>query len=218
MNKTETKRILAAVRDLMPAKAISLGRAYFIAEQQAQLLIRQLGIKHSPVDVGRFGRLPRVSVSIRPREDMDGQSSSSRWHQGKWDITVCGDDPLEMRRYNLAREIKRVLDRTTSKVVYAGLRCESEDHYRQRIDSICDHFAACLLVPGRVLRRVWAAGLQDVACLAELFRVPLDVIRRRIAYLGLVDHDAEMMLDQIDEQLPLAMYKCALGGDLEFAV
>jgi len=182
---TTTNRVLATVRDLMPPRAISLSRAYFVAEQQTRLLLRLLDIHRLPVDVGRFGRLPRVQVGTKPAAAMDGKRSWSRWHRGKWEIAVCADDPLMVRRYNLSCEVKRVLDHTTANVVYSNLRHRHPKHYERLIDSIGSHFAACLLVPGHALRRLWAAGLRDLECLAELFRVPVEVMERRVAFLGL---------------------------------
>jgi len=173
----------------MPAEPVSLGQAYFIAEQQGTLLPRLLGMTHVPVDVDRVSRLSRVALGMKPREEMDGRPAKSRWWKGRWEIVACQDDPIVVRRFALAREIKRVLDATTQRVVYAGLRCENEAHYQHRIESICDHFASCLLMPRVVVRRAWTSGLNDLACLAELFQVSVMVMERRLTHLGLINLD-----------------------------
>ena len=187
MTNTTTRPILANVRDLMPSHTICLGQAYLITEQQAMRLLKLLKIKRIPVDVGRFGLLPGVSVTFRARTDRHSKQSTPTRREGGWAIELCEDDPLPERRHNLAREIKRILDQTTASVVYEGFHCPDERHFRHKIESLQDYFADCLLVPRRSLRRLWAAGLRDITCLAQHFRVPVAVLERRVRQLRLVD-------------------------------
>ena len=188
MTNTTTRPILASVRDLMPSHAICLGRAYLITEQQATKLLKLLRIKQVPVDVGRFGLLPGVSVRLKARADLQDEQGGSGRSKRAWEIEVCKDDPLPERRHHFAREIKRILDRPTATVVYKGFHCDDERHFKHKIESLQDYFADCLLVPRAALRRLWAAGLRDIACLAQHFRVPVYVLERRVRHLRLVDH------------------------------
>jgi hypothetical protein len=197
MGKTTTKQILAQVRDLMPAEAICLGKAYLVSDQQVIVLLRLLNIKQVPVDTTLIGRMLGADLVLKARKDMRGKRSWSRWHstKGKWVIEVCEDDSLVMRRYHSAREIKRILDHTMARVAYEGFNCH-EQHHRQKIEGVCDYFAACLLIPRLALKKMWKAGLRDISCLAQHFLVPEHVMEGRVNQLGLID-DVERNMEDV---------------------
>jgi predicted transcriptional regulator len=190
-----TKNIITEVQDIMPTRAVMLGEALILAEHQATVLLKRLGITHVPVDVFRLSTLPRIKVEVKPRHEMPviaGLSETAevagvtrRFKGGTWLLTINREDGPGWRRFSLAHEFKHVLDFLALDVVYGTLGYGDEERRQTQIEQVCDHFAACFLMPRIVLRRAWACGIQDLEALAGQFNVPLDAMHDRLCYLGL---------------------------------
>ena len=58
----------------------------------------------------------------------------------------------------------------------------------ERAEQICDHFAACLLMPRLWLKRAWAEGEQSPGTLARRFDVSRAAMSIRLRQIGLVDN------------------------------
>jgi hypothetical protein len=196
--------ILKTVRATMPARAITLGEAYLLAERQANDLLKLLGITHVPVDIARFADLPRIELrAVGPADipklirSLTGQiyhehELSGFSHHGKdgtWLIVVNKHDTPGRRRFTLAHEIKHVLDGSIASVAYATLGYGDEKLGKKQVEQICDHFAACLLMPRSAVKHAWASGIQDLEALAGHFTVSIAAMRVRLNYLGLDKED-----------------------------
>lgn len=176
------------LRGTMPARPVSLTEAYVLAERQATELLRLLAVSHVPVPVARLAELPRVEIQVEPRHRMlDKSGFSHRWENGRWLIVVNKHDVPGRRRFTLAHEFKHVLDHSIANIAYAQLGHGNPKHQQRQIEHICDHFAACLLMPRTVVKRAWANGIQDIDALAGLFKVSLSAMQVRLDYLGLTD-------------------------------
>ena len=182
--------IMRTIRGIMPARPVSMTEAYMLAERQATELIRQLGITSVPVPVARLSEVPRVEIQVEPRHRMPGQSGfSHRWENGRWLIVVNRNDVPGRRRFTLAHEFKHVLDHSIANVAYIRLGQGNASRQQRQIEHVCDHFAACLLMPRMVVKRAWASGIQDIDALAGLFKVSVSAMQVRLDYLGLSDDE-----------------------------
>ena len=104
-----TKSIIKTVRDVIPARPITLGEAYILAERQAVLLLKLLGIRTLPVDLNRLASLPKIVIDVQPRHAMPALAEvgpiseiagvSHRWENGHWHITINENDGLGRRRF-----------------------------------------------------------------------------------------------------------------------
>src|SRR5579863_846914 len=189
MNEPKTSS-MKKLRDIMPARAISLTEAYMLAERQATELLKLLEIRSVPVPVWRIGELPRIEIQVESRDYMvDKSGFSHRWENGRWLIVVNKHDVRGRRRFTLAHEFKHVLDHSIASVAYARFGRGDPEHRDRQIEHICHHFAACLLMPRPVVKRAWTSGIQDLEALAELFRVSPMAIQVRLDYLGLTDQE-----------------------------
>jgi len=187
MNESK-QSIMKNVRGIMPARPVSLGEAYILAERQATELLRQLGVTSVPVPIARLNELPRVEIQVEPRYKMlDKSGFSHRWENGRWLIVVNKSDVPGRRRFTLAHEFKHVLDHSIASVAYARLGNGDPKRRHYQIERICDHFAACLLMPRPVVKRAWGSGIQDIEALARLFKVSVSAMQIRRDYLGLTD-------------------------------
>jgi predicted transcriptional regulator len=176
------------LRSIMPARAVSLTEAYMLAERQATELLRLLDVHQVPVPVARLNELPRVEIQVEPRHRMLNKSGfSHRWENGRWLIVVNRNDVPGRRRFTLAHEFKHVLDHSVANVAYAKFGHGDASRQQRQIEHICDHFAACLLMPRMVVKRAWGSGIQDIDALAGLFKVSASAMQVRLDYLGLTD-------------------------------
>lgn len=180
--------IMRKLRGIMPARPVSLAEAYMLAERQATELLRLLDVHAVPVPVARIAELPRVEIQVEPRHRMLNKSGfSHRWENGRWLIVVNKHDVPGRRRFTLAHEFKHVLDHSVANVAYAQLGRGDAARQQRQVEHICDHFAACLLMPRTVVKRAWGSGIQDIDALAGLFKVSASAMQVRLDYLGLTD-------------------------------
>jgi Zn-dependent peptidase ImmA (M78 family) len=52
-------------------------------------------------------------------------------------------------------------------------------------EQAADHFAACVLMPRRVMRRCWRLNIRHPVALADLYDVSEHAVRDRLTWLGL---------------------------------
>jgi Zn-dependent peptidase ImmA (M78 family) len=179
---------MSILRGIIPARPITQAEAYILAERQATTLLRLLDVHDVPVPVARLGTLPKVEIRVEPRHRMlDKSGFSHRWENGRWLIVVNQNDVPGRRRFTLAHEFKHVLDHSIANVAYAHLGHGGAKRQHYQIERICDHFAACLLMPRTVVKRAWGNGIQDVDALAGLFKVSMSAMQVRLDFLGLSD-------------------------------
>jgi Zn-dependent peptidase ImmA (M78 family) len=123
---------------------------------------------------------------------MSGASHPSR---GRWLILLNAAESRTRQRFSLAHEFKHVLDDPFIKMLYppAGGMTTT-----QRAEQVCNFFAGCLLVPRLWLKRVWAAGVQDIHALARQFEVSVTAMRVRLHQVGLIQPTPRHLAMSID--------------------
>lgn len=197
MDKEYMNTIIQDVRRRTPARPLSVGDAYAIAELQASLVLERLGVRGpGATDLLWIARLPRVRVLARPRHEMPALAGFTQWDNGQYQIVINRNANLGRRRFTLAHEFGHVLNWNARKLLYANLGHGDPAKHDRQIEQVTDHFAACLLMPRRFVKQAWTTGIQDTEALAELFKVSAEAMRVRLTYLGLLD-DADRPLDTL---------------------
>ncbi|MGH7158192.1 MAG: ImmA/IrrE family metallo-endopeptidase [Candidatus Saccharimonadales bacterium] len=187
--KEAKTNIIRELRALVPHRPLTYSESYILAEKQANRALQLLGQTEPDVNLGWILDLPRVVVELAPRHKMDGIAGFTTFSRGKYFVMVNKNDAHPRRRFTLAHECKHLLDYTAAPVIHKGLGSGDTDRQSQQIESVCNHFAACLLMPRNWVKRVWANGLQDVPTLATLFNVSEEAMERRLKFLGYIDND-----------------------------
>ena len=95
---------------------------------------------------------------------------------------LCSSEPRQRQRYSLAHELKHVLDDPFAEQLYGHLT-PSKRH--TRVEMLCNHFAACLMMPRAWIKHDFCRGLQTPARLARRYFMSQPAVRRRLAELGL---------------------------------
>ncbi|MEX5710153.1 ImmA/IrrE family metallo-endopeptidase [Parafrankia sp. FMc6] len=193
----KTANIIDKVREIIPARSITQGEALILAERQATLLLQLLAVQAVPVDVFQVSSLPGIEVRVKPRHEMPAVAELPQTSEvggvthlrrdGSWLLTINREDAIGRRRFSLAHEFKHVLDHPVAERAYAKLGYGNGEYRARQIERICDHFAACFLMPRTALKRAWSSGIQDLEALAGQFNVSLTAMRIRLDYLGLTN-------------------------------
>jgi Zn-dependent peptidase ImmA (M78 family) len=183
-NNTNARSVLAILRGLVPQRQLTFNEALRIAELQANHLLEHFSIDSAAVPDEIVSELPRIKIE---RERSLPVSGSAHWNGRYWVITICADEHRSRQRFSLMHEFKHVLDHTTKDFLYQDRPTSSAYEQAERV---ADYFAACLLMPKRVVKRLWFEGPQSIERLAEKLRVSPAAARYRLDQLGLIDRAA----------------------------
>ncbi|WP_329067794.1 ImmA/IrrE family metallo-endopeptidase [Amycolatopsis sp. NBC_01480] len=189
MTANNKKSVIDQIRDIAPKRALTLGDAYQLAEEQAKQLLRLLDITAPHVSYDGLLALPDITVVVEPKYKMKHLVGISRHKDGKWLIQVDKNDVHGRRRYTLAHELKHVIDDGLDTMLYANLGYGDPDIRSQQIETLCQYFAACFLMPRTWVSAAWLNGIRDVRNLASLFQVSVSAMEIRLKYLGLWDSE-----------------------------
>jgi Zn-dependent peptidase ImmA (M78 family) len=172
--------VLASLRVLTPKRQLQHWEALRIAELQADHLIRHFQIETSAVPEEIVSQLPRIRVI---REHGLPVSGAAHWNGRHWIITLNGDEPISRQRFSLMHEFKHILDHAQPHHRYNDRGHLTADH----AERVADYFAACVLMPKRVVKRLWFGGNQNIDLLANALAVSPRALRYRLDQLGLTE-------------------------------
>ena len=173
--------MLASLRALIPQRYIWPSEAMRLAELQANRLLGHFEIDTDTVPEQIVSEFPRIRVI---REEGLPVSGAAHWNGRYWIITLNADEPLARQRFSLMHEFKHVLDHTTKQFLYHDRPFQTAGEQAERV---ADYFAACLLMPKRVVKRLWFGGNQNIVLLAATLGVSVPALRYRLDQLGLTE-------------------------------
>lgn len=173
---------VAVLRSLMPDRQLSFTEAKTVAELQANRMLKLSGSTSAPFAEEIITQLPRIEV--RRSNTLIG-SGATAWSRGRWQVRLNAAEPFTRQRFTLAHEFKHILDAASEDVIYRHL--PAGPARERHIEAICDHFAACLLMPKAQVKQLWGQGVQEIAHLAWRFEVSQQAMLIRLQVLGLVD-------------------------------
>ena len=181
-NRNTTERsVLTLLRGLVPRRDVTPFEAYRIAELQANRLLENFDVRTKAVPSEVITDLPRIRLE---RERGLPVSGSAHWNGRYWIITVSADDHPLRQRFSLMHEFKHIIDHTTKDFLYRDRPSMSAHEQAERV---ADYFAACLLMPKRVVKRLWGEGHQNIMGLSETLQVSPAALRFRLDQLGLTE-------------------------------
>jgi Zn-dependent peptidase ImmA (M78 family) len=193
---------VSKLRAVLPLRPLNLSEAITIAELQATKLLDLLDVRQPAVDIAKIGDLPKIDIRLEPRHRMPTLAGFSQWADGRWLIVINRDSVPGRRRFTLAHEFKHVIDHHAARVAYRNLGHGNRHRHDQQIEFICNHFAACVLMPRVWVKRAWASGLQDEEALAGLFNVSIEAMHTRLVYLGFAGDTHKPLADYFRTETP----------------
>ena len=176
--------VLAMLRALVPQRPLSPWEALRIAELQANRLLKHFEIDAVPVPEEIISELPRIRVVREPGLPVSG---GAHWDGRFWIITLDADEPPLRQRFSLMHEFKHILDHTTKHFLYHDRSLHAAN---DRAERVADYFAACLLMPKRIVKSLWFQGPQSTEHLVERLQVSPAAVRYRLDQLGLTEQRA----------------------------
>ncbi len=182
MNTTpnENRSVLASLRAVIPVRPLEPGEALQVAELQAARLLELTGNTETPLDWTVIAGLPRLRVRREPLPT----SGMSFWDGHSWVIVLNRDEPRTRQRFTLLHEYKHIVDHGATDRLYPDRRRRTAG---DQAEQAADYFAGCVLMPKRLMKRLWGRGLQRPAWLARYFGVSERALEVRLAQLGLVE-------------------------------
>lgn len=171
--------VIASLRDMVPIRPLTRIEALGVAERQALRLLELTAVTGPPVPERILHELPRIEVT---RSGRIGASGAAAWESGRWRIVLNGNDSRLRQRFSLFHELKHIIDHRFASQLYGAIDPHEHDDW---IESVCDYFAGCALMPRPWVKRAWTTGPQRLAALAHRFDVSQSAMRTRLAQIGL---------------------------------
>src|SRR4051794_32539036 len=147
-----TPSVLASLRSLIPIRPLDFSEALVVAELQAARLLDLHDVTDWPVPSNVVTDLPRIQVV---RRDLP-TSGMSYWNGRDWVIALNATEPATRQRFTLLHEYKHVIDHGSTDRLYAGHGRHSAE---RQAELAADYFAACALMPKRLVKSAWGQGL-----------------------------------------------------------
>jgi predicted transcriptional regulator len=169
----QTRGVLTSLRLMRPARRLTRIEARRVAERQAARLLRLRGGLDAPIAEEVISHLYRIEVY---RADLGTLSGVSHWDGVCWRITVNSRHAATRQRFTIGHEFAHIVDAPYQRVVRP-----------EYAEEIADYFATSLLMPKRLVKRLWGAGIQDTPTLARHFNVSVAAMRWRLDELHLGD-------------------------------
>ncbi len=186
MNNTpHNPSTLARLRTCIPQHdQIPWSSALRIAELHANRLLELSGVTTGPTPVEIITTLPKISV----RYVEQPVAGASFWDSRRrvWAIHVNRYDSRVRKRFTIAHEYKHIIDHGATDRLYPDARRADDQR-----EAAADYFAACLLMPRRLVKQAWGRGIQRIPDLAAHFQVSEQAMKYRVDQLRLADHDHE---------------------------
>lgn len=168
---------LTGLRRLLPQRPVTYREALVVAECQASRLASASGQLTGSVEAHDLLKLTPITLEAWDSPEKDRHSGSSTYRHGRWIIRLNTRESSARQRFTLAHELKHILDANNPKA-YARLS-------DRKVERVCDHFAACLLMSRLTVFRLWGDGLRTPEALAKTMRVSLTATVIRLKKLGL---------------------------------
>lgn len=196
---TNRDSLLWQLRALMPRRPLHRHEAMTLAELQANRLLRLGGVDEPGTPSELISALPWLRVELRSDLPVSG---SAQWLRPRWLVLLNATEPLVRQRFSLMHEFKHVLDHDLADRLYGGRGADAE----RRAELAADYFAACLLMPKRLVKRLWGQGTQELSELAGAFGVSEVAMRYRLQQLNLTERFARCELRSLDRSRPVRVY------------
>jgi len=179
--------VITQLRDIVPLRPLRYSEALRLAELQAQRFLMMVGVTEPAVPERIITELPKVRVT---RLTPFPTSGASHWTHSQWLVVINGAEPITRQRFSLAHEAKHIIDHRFASLIYSRLPVRDREAL---VENICDYFAGCLLMPRPWLKRIYCAGQQHLADLAQTFGVSQAAMAVRLNQVGLTPPTARCL-------------------------
>lgn len=182
MEPVKDRNLLADLSRQIPKRALTRRESAMLAERIATKVRGDAGALAPRLDEKVIAALPWI-VEVE-RIDNLPKSGMASAVAGGWVITLNDSEPEVRQRFSLAHELFHTIVDEWAQRILPDSRGYTTD---ERLEQMCDRFAAALLAPRVMLRADWASGMQNVPKLAARYGVSKVAMRVRLLELGLLE-------------------------------
>jgi hypothetical protein len=188
--KTPTKAVMARfvieLRALGPYRPLSYGESLDVARTQAAYLRRWARATEPDINLIWLLHQQAVPVHRVPSHQLNETSGlTTNSVNNIIEIFINQAEPPTRQRFSLLHEFKHALDFTDADVLHARLGSGYPRHQRNMIEKIANDFAAHVLMPTALVKRVWST-FRDVSLAAAAFNVSIEAMATRLEKLNLI--------------------------------
>jgi len=183
--KRITYNPLVALQAMIPRSGLDHTESLTIAEVQATVLLKMVGVIRPPVPVPILAEYLDVGVECDPVASVVGYHTL---RDGNWYAGYSDESPAA-RNATIAHQIKCILDDPFGDGLYPPVAVMAT---LLRKHHVAEYFAQCLTMPGPFVQQAWRRGERDVEQLAKLFGVPTASMLFRLKTLRLVETGHEL--------------------------
>lgn len=188
VTKAMMHQLMHDARLLAPHRPHSYGEAIQIARLQAAQVRACAWINGQSLNINLLWLLKQraVPVNFVPSYTL-GEDSGLTTDEisGRLGIYVNDQEPHVRQRFTILHELKHAIDFDHAETFYARLGSGDPDRHERQIEAIANEFAANVLMPTVLVKRVWFRT-QDLSLCANLFNVSPEAMRTRLTVLGLI--------------------------------
>jgi IrrE N-terminal-like domain len=172
---------IRALQAFVPRTGLDHTEALIVAEVQATILLKMVGVIQPPVPVLILAQYLDV---VYEHDALAGEVGYHVLRGDTWHIGYCDPNPSE-RNVTVAHQLKLVLDAPFDlDELYPPVAVMAP---LLRKHHVAEYFAQCLTMPGAWMQQAWRRGDRDVERLAELYGVSAAQMLFRLKTLRLVE-------------------------------
>lgn len=187
ITKPAMRQLIDSLRVLAPQRPLSYAESIQVARLQAARLRAWVAPTTPDINLIWLLRQRAVPVNFVPSYRLGENNSGLTTDEitGRLEIYVNEQHPAVRQRFTLLHELKHVLDFDDAARLHAWLGSGSQQRQEWQIELICNEFAANVLMPTVLVKRIWFQS-QNVSLCAALFNVSSEAMSKRLTVLGLI--------------------------------
>lgn len=184
--KQEMTALINMLRSLAPKRPLTYGESIQVARLQASRLRAWAeATDEAEIDLLWLLKQRAVPVTFVPSHTLNEDSGlTTDLINDKLQVFINESEPQVRQRFSLLHEWKHVLDFADASILHKKLGLGNEQVQSTMIEAIANEFAAQVLMPTPLVKRVWFKT-QDLMLAANLFNVSQEAMNRRLEKLGL---------------------------------
>jgi hypothetical protein len=179
--------LLRDLRALAPNRPLSYGESLQVARLQAARLRTWIGADEPDINLAWLVNQRAVPVHFVPGYKLGEESGlTTNAVGGKVQIFINEAEPDVRQRFSLLHEFKHLIDFDDAEKLHERLGSGNERRRNLQVELVCNEFAAQVLMPVQLVKRVWFRT-QQLELAAGQFNVSPEAMRTRLVKLGLLD-------------------------------
>ncbi|WP_163513547.1 ImmA/IrrE family metallo-endopeptidase [Fodinicola acaciae] len=180
--------LIDQLRAIAPKRPLTYGESLQLARVQAAR-VRDWANAATTADINLIWLVDQQAVPVHfvPSHRLNQESGlTTDYIDNQLQVFINENEPPLRQRFSLLHEFKHVLDFKDASVLHQQLGCGNEDTQKNLIEAVANDFAAHVLMPTALVKRLWLKTTNhDVQLMANTFCVSVEAMSYRLKKLNL---------------------------------